>query len=117
MSDLTEKKYGSVDCVHFDRHGNGPLVTEVDVRANAHPNLNYPRARIYLGAWGEDAGESDFGGNTFTVPDAIRLVRMLKAAIADVVRHCPSLAVEQLEDDLAEGDEDPLHDVDGALRS
>jgi hypothetical protein len=98
---MKDKHYGEVQCLHFDRHGNGPLVSQVAVRANIDPNLHYPNARIYVGAWGENAGEMDFGGNGLLLADAIALVKMLKEAIADVTRACPALAVPTVSvDDL-----------------
>jgi hypothetical protein len=92
--DMDHRLYGRIpNVMWFNRHGMGPFTAEVCLRANVHPSLNYPEARISFGQWGTDPKEMDFGGVVMTVTQAIALVNQLKAAISDVVKACPQLAL------------------------
>ena len=91
---LDDQHFGSVPCIHFDEQGNGPVQAELAVRANCHPSPNYPDARIYIGMWGPGSEGCSFGGNGLTLPEAIKLLGMLKLAIAKVSQNAPYLLVK-----------------------
>lgn len=95
---LDDKQYGHVDAIYFDKFGAGPDIGEVCVRANVHPNPNYPRTRIYLGAWGDNVGDVSFGGMCVTPQDAIKIANWLRQAAAEAMKNCPSLVPIDVED-------------------
>jgi len=95
---LTDKRYGEIKQVlWFTKQGFGPNIVDYYVRANVDPSPYYPSQRIAFGQIQE--GSVEFGGICLNVKQATDLVKMLKLAIADVTRACPS-AVEIDVDDL-----------------
>ena len=105
---MKEKHYGIVDeIVHFDRRGCGPLPEQIQVWANVDPNRNYPSARISVESTGKAKdplgmdhviGTSTLGTLCFTVEQAKALRKKLGEAIADVLRACPQIEVDDLDD-------------------
>jgi hypothetical protein len=101
--DLVDKLFGHVSPVlWFNRHGHGPFVAQVCVRANVHPSASYPNARISFGQFTAEPRDMDFGGVLLTVDQAVEIVKLLKVAIAEVTKACPSLLVPDTNvDDLS----------------
>jgi hypothetical protein len=91
---LDDVRFGSIAAAHFDRRGCGPMVCELQVRANVHPSKSWPCQRIYVGAWAKDPKEMDFGGMIMTVGEARKLRQLLAAAIAEAVKNAPHLVQE-----------------------
>lgn len=97
--ELIDKIFGHVDQVSwFDRHGNGPHVADVCVRANVHPSSHYPHQRIAFGQYGMEPKEMDFGGVLMSIPQTIRVIKMLNAAVKECVRANPQLAIDPVID-------------------
>ena len=106
--ELIDKLFGHVDQVGwFNRHGNGPFVADVCVRANVHPRSTWPNARIAFGQYGAEPKEMDFGGVLLTIPQTMQVIKMLKAAVKECVRANPKLAIDPVidVDDLDPDDE------------
>lgn len=93
---LDDRNFGTVEnAVHFTRLGHGPVVVDLVVNANVRREIDYPAARIHVGQATNGTGDAppDFGGVCLTIDQAADLIKMLRAAIAAVVKGCPPLAV------------------------